>query len=146
MEDLKVEVVKLSPDHDIIMDIMTLLNNVYSATYSYKDIDESFSRYDHYGIYDDGNLSMVSVKLVERSNEKQELKDNIYSNYFILISNLTSSNKGRGKMLMNFILNKYENYSFFLISRTKDTISYYEQFEFKRIPTVKENHYPMIKQ
>ncbi len=141
-----IEINKLTPTYDTITAIAESMSVGFSTEYSYADIKKSFNIYTYYGILDDDKLSMVGIKFLDKSDEPDYIKKVIRKNKFIVISNLVSRKKGRGKLLVNHIIETYHNYPIYLTARYVSLVAYYEKLGFVLIETDKKNHYPMIKQ
>jgi hypothetical protein len=137
---------RLEANHEDILGVKNSLSEGFDTEYPYKTTKKSFDTYEYYGIIDNGLYSVIGVAFADKNTKPDYIKKAIKSKRYIVIANLVSRKKGRGKLLVEYVLNKYSSFPCYLTSRTKSLIPYYEQFGFKLIETDKENHYPMVRQ
>lgn len=143
LDTIRIE--KLQPTHDTLVAILDTMLHGFGTSYKYEDLKNSFSTYDYYGIKDTEGYSIISVKIVITKDQKDYIKKVIKSYKYAIISGLVSRKKGRGTLLMNYVIDKYSNYPLYLTARTKSLIPYYEKFGFESIETDKKNHHPMVR-
>ena len=146
-EDLDtISIVRFKPTPDVIVGIKESFATGFSTKYKYEAIKESFNKYEYYGIVDDNKYSVIGITFMDKSTEPDYIKKAIKGSRFMVISNLVSRKKGRGGLLVEYVINKHSLMPVFLTARHKSLITYYEKFGFKSILTDKQNHYPMVKQ
>jgi hypothetical protein len=141
-----ISIKRLLPTPNNVVGVKASLAKGFLIKYTYKEVRKSFDRCEYYGIVDNGEYSIIAVMTLDKNDKSEHIKNAINANRYVVIFNLVSREKGRGKLLVEYVLDKYKDSPFYLSARHKSLISYYEKLGFRSIMTDKENHYPMVKQ
>lgn len=120
--------------------ILKLMNNNFRATYTLKEVEDSFDKFDYFS---NGPGSFISILFIDRNKSKNPvIINNFKKKKVLIISNLVSETKGDGKKLVEYIKNKYPKEEIFITAYNKGLIPYYEKLGFTLLPTQHKN-YPM---